>query len=96
MLKKGKKRVSITVDEETLDNVNQLLKDKGYPHGSLSFYLDCSLYSLLSYLESGFVDPTMDPTLELEVSRVGVKEAMKQRGMTFLNFTDADFRSRRR
>jgi hypothetical protein len=96
MLKKGKKRISITVDEENLERVSQYFKDRDYPHGSLSFYLDCCLHSLDTYLEHGFVDPTEDPVLELEVSRIGVKEALKQRGMTFINFTEADFRARHR
>ncbi len=95
MLKKGKKRVSISVDAENLDRVTSLLQELGYPYGSLSHYLDDCLADLGEYLDNG-QRHNVDAILELEISRVGLKAALEQRGAKVIQWDDEDLKPRRR
>jgi len=95
MLKKGKKRVSITVDAEVLDRVTETLKERDYPFGSLSHYFNDCLTDLDEYLETGRRHDG-DAILELEISRIGLKAAMEERGMKVIQWSDDDLRPRRR
>ena len=96
MLKKGKKRISITVDAECLSRVTTLLEERDYPYGSLSHYLDDCLAELDEYLEDGRRSGDIDSLLNLEVSRVGLKAAIEMRGMKVIQWDDEDLKPRRR
>ncbi|ALC16659.1 hypothetical protein DSOUD_1887 [Desulfuromonas soudanensis] len=50
MAKQGKKRVSITVNAEQFDRVSELLRERDFPVGYLSFYLNRCLTDLDDYL----------------------------------------------
>jgi len=95
MLKKGKKRISITVDAECLASVTATLEERGYPFGALSHYLDDCLADLSEYFETGQTH-NVDPILELEISRVGLKAAVEQRGMRVIEWAPDDLNPRRR
>lgn len=94
MLRKGKKRVSITVDAELLDRVTSALDDLGYPFGALSHYLNDCLAKLDDYFHPG--DHDINPILELEISRVGLKAACEKMGMTVIQWSPDDEKPRRR
>lgn len=95
MLKKGKKRFSVTVDADVLDYVTDTLKEREYPFGSLSHYLNDCLVDLAEYLDSGSTH-NVDVYLQLEASRVGIKEALEQRGLKVTKWTDDELKPWRR
>jgi hypothetical protein len=49
-IKKGKKRVMITVDAEQWEKLQRDFRDQGYPWGSMSFYLNGCLNALDAHL----------------------------------------------
>lgn len=95
MLKKGKKRISITVDAEMIDRVTETLKERDYPFGSLSHYFNNCLADLDEYLDCGQRN-SVDALLELEISRVGLKEAIEGRGLKVIQWSDEDLRPPKR
>ena len=95
MLKKGKKRISITVDAERLSFITKTLEERDYPYGSLSHYLDDCLADLHEYLGAGDRH-NVDAILELEISRVGLKAALEQRGAKVIQWDEDDLKPRRR
>lgn len=76
---KGKKRMCLTLSADTYDQVALLLKEKDYPNGSLSYYVDRCILQLFAYLEKN-PDITIDdikPLFELEISRLGLVGALR-------------------
>jgi len=91
MLKKGKKRFSVTVDADVLDYVTETLKERDYPFGALSHYLNDCLTDLAEYLNTG-TTRNVDAFLQLEASRVGIKEALEMRGLKVTNWSEDDLK----
>ena len=60
----GKKRVLITVRADQWDALQAKLKESGYPHGSMSYYLSSCLDSLDDFLTYG-KDSAQMPLFEL-------------------------------
>ncbi len=78
----NKKRAMITVNAEQWDMLQKELKDRGYPANSMSVYISACLNRLEENLglaeESSF-----DPFFEIEVSRIGLKAALIERGFQY-------------
>jgi len=68
MIAEGKKRVAITVDREVYERTQEMLKLRGFPPGSMSFYLNCCVEQLDSYLHGEDVSNQM-PLFEMEILR---------------------------
>lgn len=76
---KGKKRMCLTLSADTYDQVASLLKEKDYPNGSLSYYVDRCILQLYAYLDKN-PEITIDdikPLFELEISRLGLVGATR-------------------
>ena len=76
----GKKRAMITVDAEQWDRVQEMLKEKGYPTGSMSHYIGCCIDDLEAYLEDRPSPFAHSPLFELEVKKKGIVQALRDRG----------------
>lgn len=78
-----KKRVMITVDADKWEMIQKSLKDKGYPLGSMSYYLNRCLGQLGTYLRGEGLDDHMS-LFELEAMRVGEEDAALSQGWDIL------------
>lgn len=79
----AKKRAMITVEAEQWDRVQQMLKDKGYPAGTMSVYLGACLSNLEGHL-TGDPELDTDPLFVIEVEKVGIEAALRNRGWVVL------------